>query len=249
MAEQDISAQLQRIEDKTKALEKAQASAKNSGRIVVVLILVVAIGMIAFAIQPFISLARNPAPLTAELQTAVTRVLAPQAQEEARLLWQEVLPVYEEAVPRILDESYPEVSGRLGAEFDTFKANLERETRRRVGALAQQVFEENQHLILEWLPELASDDDPSVVDEAKAEAYAGRLGRIVEDAGARAAQELFGPHFAALSRLEIAFQSLEPPQQIAAMSDPDLRTFIGDRISELLSAALAPAPVDEADAP
>ena len=246
MAEQDISGRLEGIEARLDELRKAQAGAKNAGRIAVVAIVVVAMGMIAFAISPFIQLAREPEPLTAQLAAAVERDIAPQAQEEAALLVGEVLPVYEAAAGRLVESAYPVVAGRLESELKQFRGAMANGAKEKVSAFSRQVFAENEELLLAWLPELALEGDATKVDEKKAEEYAGRVARVFENAGARVAQDLFGPHYQSVSRLELAFEQFEVPTEVAVMPDQALRDHVADIVVRLADASLdPPAPATE----
>ena len=246
MAEQDVAAQLARIENKVKELEKSQSSAKNAGRLAAVLIAITALGGLAFAIMPLVNLMRDPQPLITRLQLAVEDELVPQAQTEVTQLFEEVLPVYEEAVGRMMEESYPEIRDTLESELTQFRSNMASGASIRIRELSDEIFRENEAQLLDWLPELAMDDDPTKLDPVKAEEYAGRMARVLEGAGTRAADDLFGPHFAAVTDLELAFDSLQPPDRLVAMSDSDLRDYIAARASALLDAALDPPAAGEA---
>jgi len=223
----DLARQLERLESKLNDLEAAANGAKMAGRIMTVLVAVVAITMVVMLMGPFHAAYKNPKPfqdkLTKDFQAEANKVL----QVELAKFKGEVVPAYQNALANAGRKREAEIAGLLEREANLLRENVVQDLTDQMLAFQNRLVETQKARLEKEFPELADPD--------QAELILGRLTHVSEAVATRMINDIFGDHYAAITALETSFNSIDVPEKIREMNDDQLGRHVSDLVADLLS--------------
>lgn len=220
----DVLRQLERIESKLGQAEAAASSAKSTGRLLTVVLVILVIGLMYRLLDPMIQIYKDPKPVQQALLKRLDTRIKPKAIEEANLFVKEDLPKLRGTVEAVANKRGPELATLLEKEALTLAGQLDGQLRAEMSAFSLKVAEDQYSRMIKEFPEierLDEETDPKKPGVTKANLIIGALDPVSK----RLVDEFLSTHFEALARLETEFHSFEVPADVKAMGDGELQDY------------------------
>ncbi|MBX3730484.1 MAG: hypothetical protein KF858_14995 [Candidatus Sumerlaeia bacterium] len=226
----DLGAVLERIEQKMRGVESAQAKVKVTGRMVSVAIALVAVLMVVILLMPFFGAWKDRTPYVDAFNENLHSRLIPLVKSEAEQLGKDLMPILQEAGEKWQTEHLPTVMTSIEVEAKILVENLVLKSNEAMETFLENFSQQQYAKLMEAFPQLRDEDQAADMLE--------RLAIVAQGVAERMTDELLTEHFDALVRMEAAFSTIEVPQDIAAMSPGELDEHISALLLELVNLKL-----------
>lgn len=214
-----------RIEILERKLEEAEAEAhrlKVTGRLMTVAVAIVALVMVLILMAPFNNVRKNPTPYVDALTERAQSRLAPEIKRTGEELYETVLPAYEEALKRLMEQRLPDVVGMVENEGREMVVLLAEDFQVKLADLREEMGARQLERLRARMPGI---DDPDRIE---------RLLLVSEAVADRIVQDLFQEHYDALTRLELAFDRVEVTEEVADMNAVQLEEHVSALVLEYI---------------
>lgn len=228
--ETDLGAKLEAIERKMEEVDAAASRAKMTGRIMTVVIAVVAIALVLMLIKPFVDAYNNPEPYKQELQAGLQERIVPRIESEAKIFANDLRPILEDALEKSEQNYLPEVVDTLETQGQLLIEELSVDVNAKMEQFQMEYQMELRDMVYNAFPELQ--------DEENTEEMIERLNVVAQRVIDRITRDLFKQHYEALLALEENFNSIEVPEEMRQMSPEELDEHISTLVFELMNAKI-----------
>jgi hypothetical protein len=222
----DDAAVARRIADLSRKLDEvsvAASGAKTVGRVMTILIALVAVFSVFRIVLPFDNIRTKPELYTKALVEQFNASVYPKLQEEIDESIKKTGPVVQKIATDKIEKRGPEVVRALDTEakilLESMKGYGEDVWANRIGALNDKIYDR----IADKMPELA--------DKDKAEVIVGNAHQAVTGAMERLIAEHMKDHVEAITSIQTEIANFPVPSNVKEMSDEELKSAFMDLIS------------------
>lgn len=230
----DIKQKLERIESKLGQLDAAAGKLKIVGRVMTVLVVIVAITMVINMLSPAIALYKNPAPLTTKVKEGLESRVVPTAKTELLKAKDTLVPVYSKAAEKVFKDREVEIYQKVRSEADGLYADLEKSLGVKLEDFGKALAEKQYARLVKEYPQIENLDkktDPANPGMRKMDLIHGS----VIHASQKLTDEYFRTHFDALAKLEAEFNAIEVPANVKVMDTKELEAHVSDLAMQFVS--------------
>lgn len=228
--------QVKRIQKKLGLMQEAARSAKRSGRIMAVVIALVAIGGVYKLLSPFLEAYRNPAPYQKAITEEMERNVLPALQDESQKLVNVFGPELYGSVSRKVSERLPEITKVLEAEGKGLVQELANEAEIRLSNRSEKMINRLKKRLVDEVPEFR--------DEEKTVTIMNNVHLAATSAMDRFMQTYLQDHIHAVTNLQVRIETFPVPERIQTMDDLQLRDHLtetlGVYVTNQLSTSMSP---------
>lgn len=221
--DQDVARRIDSLSRKLDEVNAAAASAKNVGRIMAVLIAVVAIISVVRLIYPFKAIKDNPTIYANALGNEFETSVYPLLKEKLGESFEKTGPVISSLARKQLEKRQPEIVKALDSEARTLLENLK--------ATAGDLWTTRAQAINDKLYDRIASDFPELAKEDQAEKVIGNAHLAVTGAVERFLHDYMKDHIEAITSIEMQIETFPVPSHIKNMTDAELKAAFMDKIS------------------
>lgn len=214
--------QARRIQEKLNLMQEATRSVKRSGRLMAVLIALVAIGGVYKLLSPFLEAYKNPAPYQKAIGVELEQKVLPALQDESQKLVNVFGPELYGTVSQKISDRLPEITTVVQAEALGLVQELSTEAESRLLERSDKMIDRLKTRLIEEVPEFGDDDQTETIMENVHQAATSAMDRFI--------QTYFQDHIHAVTNLQVRIETFPVPEHIKDMNDIELQDHLTDTL-------------------
>ena len=214
--------QTRRLNEKLAAMKAATRSVKRTGRLMAVLVAVVAIAGVYLLLSPLLSAYNNPEPHQNAFKIEVENQILPALQTESQTLLTSVGPDILQAIQQNASNRLPEIATKLEQEGQALAEELSVAGKQRLLSRAEKMQIRLEKTLAKEIPQSA--------DPEKAELILTNGQKAAQNALDRFLQTYLKDHINAVTNLQIRIEKFPVPKRIREMSDDELREYLTETL-------------------
>jgi len=220
-AEMEVGAvgdQARRLNEKLAAMKAASRTVKRTGRLMAVLVAVVAIGGVYMLLSPLLSAYNNPEPYQSAFRTEVEKQVLPALITESQTLLKTVGPDILQAIQQKASRRLPEITTKLEQEGRALVQELSAEAKQRLSGRSEKILSRLEKRLAEEIPQAA---DPKTAELILTNGH-----KAAQSALDRFLQTYLKDHLNSVTNLQSRIEKFPVPKHIQEMSDDQLREYL-----------------------
>lgn len=232
----EVRSQAHRLNEKLAIMKAATRTVKRTGRLMAILVAVVAIGGVYILLLPLLSAYKNPGPYQNAFRIEVEKQILPALQTESQALLKAVGTEILQAIQQNASRRLPEITAKLEQEGQTLAQELSDEAKQRLSARSAKILTRLEKTIAVEIPQSA--------DPKKAELILANGHKAAQNALDRFLQTYLKDHLNSVTNLQSRIEKFNVPKHVQEMSDDQLREYLTETLgvyaTRLTSAARSP---------
>lgn len=224
-SEATIKQKAARAEENLAQMKSASSTALWVGRLVLVIVAVVAVWQVLGVLQLFNQFKTNQEQYL-EAARAEMDSLVPILREEAGDMAEELLPAYKDAFTAEFQKGAPEIMETFSSELDIFVNN--------VGGYVNESLENEFDRVLQKQMNILAEEAPELKDFEERQEIKTQVLDVCFNVSRKLATEFFKPQIDALKSLGTTLEEKPVPENIHQMNDRELLNYTFGKIKDLL---------------
>ncbi len=155
-AESEVEAmedQAHRLNEKLAAMRAASRTVKRTGRLMAILVAVVAIGGVYVLLYPLLPAYYNPTPYKEAFRTEVEKQILPVLEKESLALFNAVGPNILQAIQQKVPDRLPEIATKLEQEAQSLVKELSAEAQERLSGRSEKMLNRLEMSLAKEIPQ------------------------------------------------------------------------------------------------
>lgn len=210
--------QSHRLNEKLAAMKTASRTVKRTGRLMAVLVAVVAIGGVYVLLYPLLPAYYNPGPYKEAFRAEIEKQILPVLETESVTLFNAVAPNILQAIQQKVPGRLPEIAVKLEQEGQLLVQELSAE--------AQARFSGRSEKMLNQLETSLAREIPQSTDPGKAELILANVHTATQNAFDRFVQTYLQDHINTATNFHSRIETFPVPERIQEMSDDQLSEYL-----------------------
>jgi hypothetical protein len=231
-----VGDQARRLNEKLAAMKAASRTVKRTGRLMAVLVAVVAIGGVYVLLRPLLSAYTNPEPYQNAFRIEVEKQVLPALQTESQALLKAVGPDILQSIQQNTSRRLPEITTKLEQEGQALVQELSAEAKGRLSNRSEKILTRLEKRLTEEIPQSADPKQAELILTNGHKAAQGALDRFL--------QTYLKDHLNTVTNLQSRIEKFPVPEHIRKMSDDKLREYLTETLGAYamgqMSAARSP---------
>jgi hypothetical protein len=222
--------QTHRLNEKLAAMKAAGRTVKRTGRLMAVLVAVVAIGGVYVLLYPLLPAYYNLEPYKQAFRTEVEKQILPVLETESVTLFNAVAPDILQAIQQKVPGRLPEIAVKLEQEGQLLVKELSDE--------AQARFTGRSEKMLNRLERSLAKEIPQITDPDNADLILANMHTVTQNAFDRFTQTYLKDHINTVTNLHSRIETFPVPKRIQEMSDDQLSEYLTQTLGTYVTVQL-----------